>query len=142
MLFNLSKIVLQYCRTVACLLTHQANNYDTDTMGFVGTMSFLSCLHLFITQCYHIAIATPGIYPLYNLERHSLTPFVMSLNATLQPGLISKPCQCVFGQGITSPQSHQNVWCKKSGNECQFKWVGSNIRTIPPQVTYTHENSK
>ena len=83
-LFHLSKIVLQYCCTVACLiiiLTHQANNYDTNTMGSVGAVSFLSCLHFFITQWYHIALATPDIHCTFwrdtvshHLPCHSMSP--------------------------------------------------------------------
>ena len=56
--------------------------------------------------------------------------------------LISTPCQCVFGQGIASPQSHQNLGCKKSGNKYQLKCVCFSIRTMPPQVVYANENSK
>ena len=43
----------EHCSVLLC---------KTNTKCYVGTMSFLSCLqHFFITQWYHIALATPDI---------------------------------------------------------------------------------
>ncbi|CAI8035273.1 hypothetical protein GBAR_LOCUS19811 [Geodia barretti] len=41
---------------------------------------------------------------------HSICHVTQCHLATRAMELISKPCQCVFSEGIASPQSHQNVW--------------------------------
>ena len=102
------------------------------TQYYLGSIPNLLCLQLLVSPV-----------PSVKTQSHTICHVTQCHLATRAMELISTPCQCVFGQGIASPQSHQNVWCKKSGNECQFESVGTtNVRIIPPQILYCHENSQ
>ena len=64
-------------------------------------------IYLSVSMRKHLLVASVSSA---ETQSHTICHVTQCHLATRTMELISKPCQCVFGQGIASPHSHQNVW--------------------------------